>query len=613
VSWDKGRQRNGKDPVNDGLMDVWMGIDESNGPMCGLEAHIGEGSSDSSPLCEGSHERVCGASPRSGAREDGRGLGKRGGAMVTATVGSAVDVRRERNRRAIVGPWLLAPALAGGLAVIAALLHLQGVDMPAQLYRVGLFQRQGLVLWDSQWYGGHFTFDYSIIFPPLAGIAGVLPTTTASAAAAAASFDHLVANHFGARSRMGSVVFAISTLVPVVIGQLPFLLGEAFALAALAFALRGRWRLALVLALACSLASPLAGAFLILGAVTWLITSWPRHRLAVSAIVLAAALPVVVTALLFPGQGAMPFPSIDFLAEGAIFVAVAIAIPREQRAIRIGTALYLLAFGVAFVVHSPLGGNIERLGETLGAPLVLVAVWPARRSVVVTAIVVALMGVQWGPAITTLVVAHDNLSTQASYYAPMVDYITAHDNPPGRVEVVPTALHWEAAYVAPVLPLARGWERQLDTADNPIFYTKGELTTSTYLSWLINNGVRFVSLPGVALDYSATVEADLIRRGVPGLKLVWQNSNWSVFAVEEATGIVSGPAREVTLSGGEITLQATRAGVVTIRERYSPLWTVTLGKACTGPASGGWLAIRALAAGPIRAQVQLVGPPGDPC
>ena len=30
--------------------------------------------------------------------------------------------------------------------------------------------------------------------------------------------------------------------------------------------------------------------------------------------------------------------------------------------------------------------------------------------------------------------------------------------------------HWEAADLAKVVPLARGWERQLDQKANPIFY-----------------------------------------------------------------------------------------------------------------------------------------------
>ena len=90
------------------------------------------------------------------------------------------------------------------------------------------------------------------------------------------------------------------------------------------------------------------------------------------------------------------------------------------------------------------------------------------------------------------------------------------DGPLGRVEVVPTALHWEAVYVALRFPLARGWERQLDTANNPIFYDPGRLTPRSYRAWLLDNGVRFVALSDARLDYAAYGEAYLVRRGVPG-------------------------------------------------------------------------------------------------
>src|SRR5437016_4975027 len=118
----------------------------------------------------------------------------------------------------------LAPLTAGVLAVAAVVAGWRGVDVPAQLYRVGLFHRDGLVLWDSQWYGGHWTLEYSVIFPPVAGVLGIQVTEVLSAVAAALAFDRLVVGHFGERARLGSLLFATGTLAEVAIGQLPFLL-----------------------------------------------------------------------------------------------------------------------------------------------------------------------------------------------------------------------------------------------------------------------------------------------------------------------------------------------------------------------------------------------------
>ena len=43
----------------------------------------------------------------------------------------------------------------------------------------------------------------------------------------------------------------------------------------------------------------------------------------------------------------------------------------------------------------------------------------------------------------------------------------------GRIEIPLTEHHFEAAYVARAVPLARGWERQLEIAANPLFYEPG--------------------------------------------------------------------------------------------------------------------------------------------
>src|SRR5438270_2500890 len=253
-------------------------------------------------------------------------------------------------------PWL-APAVAAAAALAAVLAGWRGVDLSAQLYRVGLFHRDGLVLWDSQWYGGHWTFNYSVIFPPVAGFIGIEATEILSAALAALAFDRLVVGNFGARARVGSVLFAVGTLVPVAIGQLPFLLGEALALCAFLAASRSRWPLGTAIALATALASPLAGAFLGLALGAWLLSGWPERRVGLGAMAAAALVPVAVAGVLFPGQGAMPFPAWDFLQLGALFAALWVVVPRRERTLRIGLALYPFAIAWSFLVVPPLGVN----------------------------------------------------------------------------------------------------------------------------------------------------------------------------------------------------------------------------------------------------------------
>jgi len=178
---------------------------------------------------------------------------------------------------------------------------------------------------------------------------------------------------------------------------------------------------------------------------------------------------------------------------------------------------------------------------------------------------------QWVPALASFTSDRRDASVQPAYFRPLLGFLARHGQPMGRVEVVPTHLHWEAADVAPRAPLARGWERQLDTADNPIFYTPGALTPASYRAWLLNNGVRWVALGDVALDYAGQAEALLLQRGALGLVPAWHDAHWRVFAVSGSTGIVDGPGRLLHLDARGITLAASSPGRLTVRVRASSL------------------------------------------
>jgi hypothetical protein len=506
---------------------------------------------------------------------------------------------------------LLAPVAAGTLALIAVLVGWRGVDLPASLYRVSLFHRHGLALWDSQWYGGHWTLNYSVIFPPVAGLIGVQATEVLSAIVAAWAFDQLVVHYFGRAGRVGSVVFAVGTLAQVAIGQLPFLLGEALGLAAFLAATRGRWRSAVAGALAASLASPLAGAFFILAGTAWLIADWPHNKGRLVAMTATAAIPVVALGALFPGQGQMPFPASGFVWLLVLSAVILLLIPRQERAVQIAVGLYVLAAIASFVLPTPLGGNICRLGQCLGPPLTAALLWYHRRRLLVAA-VIPLVILQWIPAVATFTSNPHNQSTHKAYFSSMLGYVTGQQDPPGRVEVVPTSLHWEAAYAAPHVPLARGWERQLDTAVNPIFYTKGALNADSYRSWLLDNGVRYVALPDVALDYAAVAEGRLLTSGVPGLRLAWSDPHWRVFEVTGGSGLVEGPAHLVSMEGSQVLLDVTAPGWITVKTRYDARWALVGSHGCVQKA-GEWTMVDAAQTGRLRMQLQLVSTDQERC
>jgi hypothetical protein len=174
----------------------------------------------------------------------------------------------------------------------------------------------------------------------------------------------------------------------------------------------------------------------------------------------------------------------------------------------------------------------------------------------------------WGPVRESTGVIGDP-STNAAYYTPLKRFLAAHGGPLVRVEVPFTHSHWEAALLAPQFPLARGWERQLDTKYDPLFF-KGRLTASAYCTWLQHNAVSYVALPDVRLDGSSDEEAALIRGGVPYLREVFSSAHWRVFAVLD-------PA-----------------------PHYTRYWTVTHGGACVTSASEGWTAVSVKRPGVVR-------------
>ncbi len=521
---------------------------------------------------------------------------------------------------------LAAPLLAAALVALGRLLGWRGVDMPAQVYRVTEMRAHGFSVWDSQWYGGHWTLSYSVLYPALPAVAGVATVSVASAALAALGFERLsgfLVDTGGCSSgaaRAATVVFAAGTVVQSAIGQLPFLTGEAFGLWACWAASRRRWLAAATLALGASLSSPLAGAFVALAMGAWVLSRWRSPEgwglpAAATGVAAAAVAPVVATAVLFPGDGPMPYPVIDYAWEMAVAAGVAVLAGRRRRAVRAGALLFAAVATAAVVVASPLGGNVGRIEDVLALPLAVAFAWQRRR-LVLGAVAVPLVLSAWGPAWGAITSDPGQPSAQRAFFAPLIAALRRAEagGPAGRVEVVPTALHWEAAYVAPVLPLARGWERQLDERDNPLFYRRGAaLTAASYRAWLVDNGVRFVALPNAPLDFAGKAEGRLVRRGVPGLRLLWGSRHWTLYAVEGGGGIVSPPGRLLSAPGTRLVARAAGPGPLLIRVRYSPRWRLLSGPGCVGEAPGSWVEVEVPRAETVTLHLSPLGPGGPRC
>jgi hypothetical protein len=148
--------------------------------------------------------------------------------------------------------------------------------------------------------------------------------------------------------------------------------------------------------------------------------------------------------------------------------------------------------------------------------------------------------------------------------------------------------------------IARGWERQLDTDRNGLFYEEGKpLTPVRYQAWLAANAISYVALPQHArLDYSARAEARLLAGHPPSyLREVWRSRDWRLFAVTGATPLAQAPGVLRSASSDSLTLYAPRAGSYALRVRFTPYWALASGSGCVARAPGEWTEIRARHAG----------------
>lgn len=516
-----------------------------------------------------------------------------------------------------------AALVAAALVAFGRIMGWNGVDTAAQVYRVDSYRNGGFALWDFRWFGGHWTLDYSLLYPPLAATFSIVVVVIGSAALAALAFDRLVRPALASGGPVASYIFAAGTLVTASIGQLTFLSGEAFGLAALWAGRNGRWRSAVVLGLAATLTSPLAGAFLALAALAWSIDRLlARDRAArwAAGMAIVAGLPIVAAAVLFPGDGPMPYPVIDWVWEMVVAAAIAALagiaylFGRQHRAIAIGAGAFMAAASFSQLLPGALGGNVGRLEDVLAFPLAVGLAW-SWLPIVLPIVSVPLALSQWAPAWGAMTTSAAQPSTHRAFYASLDVALEsrAQNGPPGRVEVVPTAYHWESAYVAPVMPLARGWERQLDEGDNPLFYRSKPLDPLAYRAWLLDNGVRFVALPSAPLDEAGQAEGALVASGrVPGLALVWQSAQWRLFAVDDSEGIVSGPAELVSAAGSRVVLNAVHPGDVTVRIHWNPDWYVAAGAGCVTRADS-WMSIDVVRSGEVRLEMSVLDPDRTPC
>ncbi len=513
--------------------------------------------------------------------------------------------------KALRPEWLPAVALSAILAALMLVWDPRVGDLAAQVFHTELFQHAGLAIWNGSWYGGHYTLNYSLLFPPAAALLGPQVVGMLSVVASSYLFDRLVRDHWGAEARWATLWFAAGVVTLLADGQLTFALGVALGLASIRALQMERGTLAILAAAACPLASPVAGAFLagVLAA-----GAWERgkrlNRTALAAATLAFVLTVVPN-LAFPEPGRFPFATSSFISiplwcGAALFLTWRLDGEARLRRVVLG---YLVAGTAVFLLPNALGGNAVRLGALFGGPL-LAAVLLSHRPLPVggaaasgpglapparwvprwfyTAVLVVTLAAslywQFTASVTQVARAVGDPSTSASYFQPAARWLMDHGGRGTRIEVPPTANHWESAYLAPKFELARGWLRQLDTARDDLFYQEGALTERSYGRWLRGNAISYVALPDAPLDYSSKAEAKLIRAAPPYLKERFHSEHWRIYEVVNPKPMVeplgTGRANTVRVGRQGFALDVTSPGEFLVRVSFTPYWSIGRGAGC---------------------------------
>lgn len=492
--------------------------------------------------------------------------------------------------------------------VLAAVLHLlwwwllanSGGDIAAQDAWAEFARAHPGSAYTFAWYGGMHPVSYSVLSPYLMAALGVRTTMMLAGTASAALLALILVRSKAIERPLWPALFgALAFAGNAVSGRVTFGLGALFALGAVAviFAWPDRWRTerrlhrvlrglaAGLLAATATAASPVAGLFLgIAAAALWL----DRRRAAAYALGVPPVLVVALSAWLFPfsGQQPMGFGSavLPFLS-GVVLLLLA---PRSWRAVRTGAAVYAVGVVLVWLIPSPIGTNVSRLGLIFGGVL-LVAIaarprsgrprssqLPVRRWVSATlATSLLAVGIATSSVWQVATAARDAITTStpiawAIDIKPLIGQLAQREAGYSRVEVVPSRSHAESSALAPYANLARGWNRQADAERNPLFYGDDPLTPAAYHAWLDRWAVHFVVLPVGAPDAAAAEEAALVAAGLPYLRQVWSNASWQLYEVRDAVPLADEPAVVTSFDAAGVTLYLPRAADVVVRIPSSP-------------------------------------------
>ncbi|GAA2578780.1 MFS transporter [Actinomadura fulvescens] len=563
----------------------------------------------------------------------------RSGSVTTAETPARVDGRvaaATPPRRASLpsptggGPrwreWLdprrpvMAATLTAGILHLVWGFHLanNGGDLAAQAAWTTFARKNPEASYNLAWYGGMHPASYSVLSPYLMGWFGIR-TVAAVTGTLSATFTALLLVRFKAPMAMAAAVWAAFAIsCNSASGRVTFGLGLLFALAAVfpAFSPRGtpalRAGAMLVLGMVATLASPVAGLFLMVLAAALFLTGRRRAGLMLA---LGPPLVVAATSALFPFYGKQPISTTAIvLPTLASVVAVTLCAPRSWRVIRVGAGVYLLGILLTWAIPSPIGSNVERLALLFGGMFLIMAVartTDRRRLAVLCVAFMVTAGWQVVKPVDDII--HTRPASATARHSPgLITALGRLGAAQGRIEVVPLRSHWEAYGLSRHFILARGWNRQVDAHRNTLFYDE-TLSPATYHDWLHKWAVQYVVLPEREVDWAARHEAALVRSGQPYLSEVWRDRHWRVYRVADPAPLADAPATVERISPDRMVVKVPGKASVLLRISWSP-WLSVRGhrKGCLARA-GDFVRLDAPGPGRYHVQARYELPRGTPC
>jgi hypothetical protein len=526
------------------------------------------------------NQKPCSVNIQSTAARDAETVSANSGDVDTATEITSVQPGIRFQMLALYRrtPGIIA---AGAIAVVFAVAYLlappMGRDFSAQLAHAELAKSHWPALLDLRWYGGFDPLGYSVLSPPVMALLGVPLTTALAYVATVVLFAAVLKNAGVARPVAGAIIGAVCLTGNLVVTRTTFALGLALGLGALLALMSGRLRVSSGLAVLAPLASPVAGLFL--GVAGGALFLSGRRRAGVT-LAVSAMVPTIAVGVAFGNGGYQTFGAKQALISLLVCLGVA-GLCWRSPVVRWGGLLSAVLVAAAYLLPTPVGTTASRLPELFAAPIVAaVATVPLVAIIAATASAVLLLP----PVSITELRERGDPALSAEFYTPLLHQLAAR-RVAGPIEVVPTRRRGEAAFVAPVVPIAKGWSRQADTGRNAIFYNR-TLNADTYRAWLDDNAISYVAISQGPYDWSAPDEAALVRDGLPYLQKVWSNQNWSFYAVTNPRPVIAHPGRVVARDAVSLTVSLPDPGEYVVRVRWSRYLTASNG--CMRPTEDGW-------------------------